>query len=870
MYIITIADTSESGDTPDGYTAATSITFTITVLQAAETTRALTVTSGLSDGIVREFGTKELSVTVSGTTANARVEFEITKGSGSLSAENTVGSKTSKRLSTLTNSSGIATVTLDPKKGTNHVRAWIFGNSPGTENKSTEGIYIYRWASLNKVSGDAGDSGDPQQNQKGPVSSRLGKPFVVQLFDSTGRTTIPGAEIDFTSGNGGTLSYDPSTPTNLRGELLDSDAATVKTVKTDSNGKASIFLVLGVLAGEGYTVTARYGPLVTSFDTQKFTATSLADTVTSKATSITKVAETDGQSADEYGFLKKPLTVVVRDQGRQRLAHINGTSVIVRFLTLNGGDLTAPADSEPGTLSTESDALDTDGAKDITTDANGEASVIYTAPEEGGRRTVRASINNGLKSVVFTINGTPSSGGGGGGGGGGDVDEDDEDEDDITNTITVSPLTLSGAPGAVVQLGVLAGTTAVPVTVTGNAAFIAAGGLVSETTAIRDVTLPNTAGSTYSLTVSARGYDNRPITVTVTATAPVSTALGTLTVSRSGAPVGTQQQIIVRASPAPSSDLPFTITRDGIRVGGGEITTAGLGRAIVTVPTTGSYVLSIKAVGYMTEQVTLTSTGQTVPTPTPIPTPTPTPTPTVVAEPSSIQISGPAARSGTVNQQLDAPLLVRVLDDVGTGVADARVIFRVISGRGKLSERGNGRAVGVQTDSSGYARANFTPTDDGTITVRASATGVTAAVTFTISTGSVAPTGTPGTTTPRTTTSRAPVVHVTAASRPPMLWVDGGAIYALVGASPQRFAASVDNALNIAIGGGKVYWTEKRVRVVARSTARTSTVQALPSLFRFLPSRWGSPLTLREANSIGRTPVAESRVRTSTVPVSQT
>ena len=42
-----------------------------------------------------------------------------------------------------------------------------------------------------------------------------------------------------------------------------------------------------------------------------------------------------------------------------------------------------------------------------------------------------------------------------------------------------------------------------------------------------------------------------------------------------------------------------------------------------------------------------------------------------------------------------------------------------------------------------------------------------------------------------------------------MLWVDGGAIYALVGASPQRFASSVDNALNITVAGGKVYWTEK-------------------------------------------------------------
>ena len=42
-----------------------------------------------------------------------------------------------------------------------------------------------------------------------------------------------------------------------------------------------------------------------------------------------------------------------------------------------------------------------------------------------------------------------------------------------------------------------------------------------------------------------------------------------------------------------------------------------------------------------------------------------------------------------------------------------------------------------------------------------------------------------------------------------MLWVDGGAIYALVGADVQKFAPGVDNALNIVIGGGKVYWTEK-------------------------------------------------------------
>ena len=144
------------------------------------------------------------------------------------------------------------------------------------------------------------------------------------------------------------------------------------------------------------------------------------------------------------------------------------------------------------------------------------------------------------------------------------------------------------------------------------------------------------------------------------------------------------------------------------------------------------------------------------------------------------------------------------------GVEGARVIFRVVSGRGRLSARGNGRAIGVVTDEDGYARANFTPLDGGTITVRASADGVSANRQFTITTGSASSAsgardsgtgGTPG--------MISPVVHVGAASRPPMLWVDGGAIYALVGASPQRFASSVDNALNITVGGGKVYWTEK-------------------------------------------------------------
>ena len=182
--------------------------------------------------------------------------------------------------------------------------------------------------------------------------------------------------------------------------------------------------------------------------------------------------------------------------------------------------------------------------------------------------------------------------------------------------------------------------------------------------------------------------------------------------------------------------------------------------------------------------------------------------PTVAAEPDSVSIVGPSQRDGTVNEELGAALVVEVVDDDGEAVEDARVIFRVRSGQGRLSQGGRGRAIAVQTDSRGHARANYTPTGGGTHTVEAEVRGVTRTVEFTITTGSAPPPRDLGTREePSPTVS--PVVHVVAASRPPMLWVDGGAIYALVDADVKEFAPSVDNALNIAVGGGKVYWTEK-------------------------------------------------------------
>ena len=137
----------------------------------------------------------------------------------------------------------------------------------------------------------------------------------------------------------------------------------------------------------------------------------------------------------------------------------------------------------------------------------------------------------------------------------------------------------------------------------------------------------------------------------------------------------------------------------------------------------------MSAEGYTPKQVTFTAgTG----TPTVSETPTSTST---AGDPSRIEIDGASTRSGTEDTELEDPLRVRVLDDDDDPVRDARVIFRVRTGQGRLSQRGNGRATSANTNSRGYADVNYTPLSASS-TVSASVNGVPLAVTFTITTGS--------------------------------------------------------------------------------------------------------------------------------------
>ena len=191
------------------------------------------------------------------------------------------------------------------------------------------------------------------------------------------------------------MAKDPDFPSTLYSD----DFSTNGNVTTDSDGKANVFLVLGDTAATQQGATATF-TVDSSTETETFYAS--IGTATSKSSSITRVAGTDGQSTNDYGGLEKPLTVVVRDQGGRRLIDTE-----VRFVVLNAGTIDYDSD-DPGKDQTSEQTQDS-RVQEVVTDASGEASVRYTAPDTGGRQTVRASIDNGLKSVVFTINGPADS-----------------------------------------------------------------------------------------------------------------------------------------------------------------------------------------------------------------------------------------------------------------------------------------------------------------------------------------------------------------------------------------------------------------------------------------------------------------------------
>ena len=714
---------------------------------------------------------------------------------------------------------------------TNTVIAEVTGN--GNE---TTGLYIYGRPQLSETLtlGKTLTTGRP--------GLKVSPAITVTVRDETsGTAEVPNVPVTFkvanTTSQGGLLSYPSDT---LEDEKIDANnnvlkkpplAASTLHVRTNGSGQAIVDFEFGSAGGE-----------------QEITVTAVGMTKTVKALdATTSTRDISIRSEKRSGSNEYDLYVTVTDNG------IKTPGVSVTFITISGGELT----NTPST----GDAITLDSVSDLTNSV-GIAQVIYDPLGASGTLQISVSLletgtvpTTGVKTLRRTFNVRGGSRGGGG-------------DPDPPPVITRGSLNIatsgSGNTRTVTVTASRAGTVAPGISVllnVNNGATLTrrSGGTPLTST----LTLPATAG-TYTLTATTTA-DYTGDSETITVTLPGTLLLALVGTENNGAHT---LQVIVQNSVGTRVTTPVTVTLSGAGISR-TVSVTGSGNVPIALPTT-SGTLFARATGYNSGSITLPA-RTTTPTTGTIGTTTTTTTTTTTddpPEPSRINIVGSATRSeNTANQQLDQPLLVQVLDDDDDGVEDARVIFRVKTGQGRLSQRGNGRAIAVQTDARGHARATYTPMSASS-TVEAEAKGVTRKATFTITTGAAPATDTTGTTgsykagdkipgtlsrtfsgkitingqtytctssgecvisngfvtkgqievsdtttpgtsgTPRATEIN-PVVQVNAANRPPMLWVDGGAIYALVGKDVQKFVLSVDNALNIAVGGGKVYWTEK-------------------------------------------------------------
>ena len=198
-------------------------------------------------------------------------------------------------------------------------------------------------------------------------------------------------------------------------------------------------------------------------------------------------------------------------------------------------------------------------------------------------------------------------------------------------------------------------------------------------------------------------------------------------------------------------------------------------------------------------------------------------------------------QSGTPGNALANPFVVEVQDEDGEPLTGHSVTFSVTAGGGSLS------ATSATTNANGRAQTTLTLGSAlGVNSVQASVSGVDS-VTF--------------------STSIDAKILVTAANRPVMYWIAGGGLYSLSGAKEAKIAESANG---VAVGGGKIYWTSQvnassgtinSANLDGTGVATVTSIQSVPV---------GIAVDTAGVNSTGRTPVAESRVRTSTGQVSKT
>ena len=723
--------------------------------------------------------------------------------------------------------SSSAPVFLDTTGGSSKVTAYIAGSGD-----TAKVLYVFSGARLNELPQITVQSGD---NQTGAPSGRLDDYFEVKVTDGRRRpisglpvmftTTapavdgsatdamfipVPGTRVYTDATFDGPGSIDAERPTITVATTTNPRAVNTHRVQTDRNGVAKIYYQLS-FSSVPHTVTADAHGIGTTANPLRATLTATASSSARARLANLEIVSGNNQRGEKGKYLKDDLVVIVRSLAGHRVQN-----AIIQFRTTAGTLVPAVGTTQPASVFGQN--LETDDAPSplhprsgqqiyVQTGPNGEAGVSYNVGQVVEARDVIAEIREeaqtstqydfAIDRVVFRVNGGSSL-----------RSPTTREPAAPRNIIGISPSSITGEPDEEITLSITSDPSVRFVTLSSDDFANSLFSPQSGTTPFQStLTLPDEDGE-YNISASSAGLTSATATVTVE-----TGILGRITVLAIGQPSNGAQNFSIRVVDTDGDRISGTLT---VRVSGSGFTTRnietldGVGDARLTLPTTaGLYTLTASAEDYTsgTTQVRIAAPEQQQGTDD-------EEEEEEVAEeetptPSSIEISGPATRTGTANTAIEAALLVRVLDNRSNAIEDARVIFRVRKGQGRLSERGNGRAVAVQTDSRGYARTSYTPISASS-TVEAEVRGVRETVTFTITTDGSAPPPTLETTptTPRTRTV-SPVVHLAAAQRPGMLWIDDGKIYALVQSDVQEFVPSVNNAQHITIGAGKVYWTEK-------------------------------------------------------------
>ena len=603
---ITITDATPSTDLKSINTKAETLTRKIYVVNAAPTIPPVISLKGITNGFKsRVYGNNDVPIHDRNSPSNYEVTYTVTGGSGKLYLQE--GEIESARDITLTTSTA-AKVFLDANNSgatetyvdgaTHTVTATVTVESTVSNGTNTIGVYIYGQPTVSTVvapgTGNPVVHGDPGQRITGAFAVTVKDGATPQVpvqsvpvkFEVKDKTDAGGILINATSET--IVDSNNRLKTNADGTRLTVETGKTLYVRTSSaNGTAAtVHFLLGDAGEQKVFVSAvgmprkEYSVFTTSIKAGK------------------ELSDPTFQSSEG----KYNLYVTVKEEDE----NVNDWNV--EFRTSKGTLTNTP--TSPVTTVTNDNNPDNDMAATMTrvvdrTDARGIAWVIYDPKGSTGDLIVTASITEVkdgtgdiIDDVTFNVKGGTGSG--------------NNNNNNVTNTITISPSSVSGAPGETETItvsnpaGVLvelsSSSTGFP-----QSNFSPATGTATSFTST--VTLPSTDGPYTIFAVGTIGG----VTVSDSATVTVeTTALGTLTVSKDGAQVGTQQQILVSASPAPSSTLAFTVTSGGFRVGGGDITTAGTGKAIISVPTaSGLYALTVSAEGYNPRQVTFTAGTQT-------------------------------------------------------------------------------------------------------------------------------------------------------------------------------------------------------------------------------------------------------------------